>query len=449
MSDSRNGRDARRVPEAIDWHEGMLLAPQHFQQLSLRGEELLHYHSAALAPFHWGVLRLAVDEAALTQGLLRVSEIEAVLPDGLVVTLDDQPPLEIDLKPYGAALETRKAMVYLAVPARRPGLSPVNGEFPRYRSVEGAPVVDESSGEGDVFIPRLRPCPVLLIAEAPSQRYAALPIARVQRSDEKFSLDESYEPPALLAPRGSRFGSIAAQVSERLRKKAEVLSDRAHSHVVVETPQLLETRLMIHGLTGALPRLEAVLAAGRAHPFELYLALCDVAGHAAVVGHGLIPPLFPPYDHADPLAAFLRVRDFVLRVAQEGVSESYTPFRFHWESGAYGLMFDESWRNVSLVLGVRGESGLTDDEVEEWIAGSLIGSQGLIQDMRDRRVLGARRQRIEAEGDLVPASGVLLFSLTPDPDFVQPNQVLQVWNVGDRGDTPGVIEIVLYVKVPR
>jgi type VI secretion system protein ImpJ len=449
MSDPRNGRDARRVPEAIDWHEGMLLAPQHFQQLSLRNEELLHYHSAALAPFHWGVLRLAIDEAALTQGLLRVSEIEAVLPDGLVVTLEDQPPLEIDLKPYGAALETRRAMVFLAVPARRPGLSPVHGEFPRYRSVEGAPVVDESSGEGDVFIPRLRPCPVLLIAEAPSQRYAALPIARVQRSDEKFSLDEGYEPPALVAARGSRFAGIAAQVSERLRKKAEVLSDRAHSHVVVETPQLLETRLLIHGLTGALPRLEAVLASGRAHPFELYLALCDVAGHAAVVGHGLVPPLFPPYDHADPLAAYLRVRDFVLRVAQEGVSESYTPFRFHWESGAYGLMFDESWRGVPLVLGVRGQAGLTEDEVEEWMAGSLIGSQGLIRDMRDRRVLGARRQRIEAEGDLVPASGVLLFSLTPDSDFVQPSQVLQVWNVGDRGDTPGVIEIVLYVKVPR
>ena len=446
MSD---GRSARRVPEAIDWHEGMLLAPQHFQQLSTRNEELLHYHAAALSPFHWGVSRLEIDEAALTQGLLRVSEIEAVLPDGLIVTLAEQPPLEIDLKPYAAALETRRAMVYLAVPARRPGLSPLHGEFPRYRSVDGAPVVDESSGEGDVFIPRLRPCPVLLVAEAPSQRYSALPIARIRRSDEKFTLDGDYEPPALVAGRDSRFGRIAAEVSERLRKKAEVLSDRSRSHAVIETPQLLETRLLIHGLTGGLPRLESLMAAGRSHPFELYLALCEVAGHIAVVGHGQIPPLFPPYDHADPLAAFLRVRDFVIRVAQEGVSESYTPFRFHWENGAYGLMFDESWRNVPLVLGVRGQAGLTDDEVEEWIAQSLIGSQPQMQDMRDRRVLGARRQRVEAEGDLMPASGVLLFSLTPDPDFVQTNQVLQVWNVGDRGETPQVTEIVLYAKVPR
>ncbi|HKI00424.1 MAG TPA: type VI secretion system baseplate subunit TssK [Thermoanaerobaculia bacterium] len=439
----------RPVTEAIDWHEGMLLAPQHFQQLSLRQEELLHYHAAALAPFHWGVLQLEIDEAALTQGVLRVGRIEAVLPDGLIVSrgANDPEPLEVDLKLHAAALAAGACMIYLAVPARGP--APLDGEMARYRSVEGGPVIDESSGEGEVYIPRLRPRPVLLVAEAPAQRYAALPIARVRRSDEKLSLDEGYEPPALRAAPGSRFGRVAAQISERLRKKAEVLSDRARPQGVVQAPQLLETRLMIHSLVGALPRLEAVLAAGQAHPFELYLALCEVAGHAAVVGHGLVPPLFPAYDHADPMAAFRRVSDYILRVAGEGISESFSPFRFYYENGAYSVVFDELWRSLPLVLGVRGQTGMTEDEVEEWIAQSLIGSQGLVQDMRDKRILGARRTRTEGEGDLVPASGVLLFSLEPDPDFVQPNQVLQVWNVGDRGETPRVVEIVLYVKVPR
>ena len=79
-------RDSSKITEAIDWHEGMLLAPQHFQQLALRQEELLHYHAAALAPFHWGVLRRDIDTAALTEGLLRVGGLEAVLPDGLVVS---------------------------------------------------------------------------------------------------------------------------------------------------------------------------------------------------------------------------------------------------------------------------------------------------------------------------------------------------------------------------
>jgi type VI secretion system protein ImpJ len=449
MTDSR--REALKITEAIDWHEGMLLAPQHFQQLSLRQEELLHYHAAALAPFHWGVLRLDVDSAALTQGVLRVAELEAVLPDGLTVSreLDDPQPLEVDLKPYAAAIEGGAVTVYLAVPARRSGLSPIQGEFPRYRSVDGGPVVDESSGEGDVFIPRLRPCPVLLVAEAPSRRYSALPVARVRRADQKFRLDESWEPPALRVPLGSPLGRLAAEVAERLRKKTEVLSDRTRARGVSQPSQMLETQLMIHSLMGALPRLEAILGTGAAHPFALYLALCEVAGHAAAVGHGLVPPLFPPYDHADPMAAFTRVRDFILRVAGEGVSESYSPFRFYFEHGFYNLAFDEDWRNQSLVLGVRGTSGMSDDEVERWVEQSLIGSQGLIQGMRDRRVLGARRRRIEREGDLVPAGGVLLFSLESDPEFVQPNQILQVWNAADRGDTPRVVEIVLYVKVPR
>jgi type VI secretion system protein ImpJ len=238
-------------------------------------------------------------------------------------------------------------------------------------------------------------------------------------------------------------------VAERLRKKTGVLTDRTRARGVAQPAQMLETQLMIHSLMGALPRLEAVLATGVAHPFALYLALCEVAGHAAAVGHGFVPPIFPAYDHADPMAAFARVRDFILRVASEGVSESYSPFRFYFEHGFYSLGFDESWRNLPLVLGVRGQAGMSEEETEAWVEQSLIGSQSLIPGMRDRRVLGARRNRIEREGDLVPAGGVLLFSLTPDPEFIQPGQVLQVWNAADRGETPRVVEIVLYVKVPR
>jgi len=444
--------DSRRVPEAIDWHEGMLLAPQHFQQLALRQEELLHYHAAALAPFHWGVLRLAIDMAALTQGVLRVAELEAVLPDGLVVSreLDDPEPLELDLAVSGAELAGgRAATVHLAVPVRRSGVSPLQGEFPRYRSIDGGPVVDESSGEGDVDIPRLRPCPVLLLGEAPPLRYSAIPIARVRKADEKFRLDDAWEPPSLRVPRGSRLGRLAMEVSERLRKKTEILADRTRARGVTQPSQMLETQLMIHSLMGMLPRLEAILLTGAAHPFALYLALCEVAGHVAAVGHGLVPPLFPPYDHADPMTAFGPVRDFILRVAGEGVSETYSPFRFYFDHGAYNLPFEEPWRGLPLVLGVRGQAGMDDHEIEAWVESSLIGSQSLMQGMRDRRVLGVRRRRVEREGDLVPAGGVLLYALEPDPELIQPNQILQVWNVADRGEIPRVAEVVLYVKVPR
>jgi hypothetical protein len=49
----------------------------------------------------------------------------------------------------------------------------------------------------------------------------------------------------------------------------------------------------------------------------------------------------------------------------------------------------------------------------------------------DRRVLGAARKRVEAERDIVPPRGVLLYVLEPDPQFVQAGERLLVQNTVD------------------
>src|SRR6266568_4617056 len=101
----RKGRaaiTAREVPPAVQWHEGMLLAPQHFQLQTQRQETLLHYHSAAIAPFLWGVRHVEIDSVMLVDGVFRVLELEAVMPDGLVVahSAGEVPDLTLDLKPF-------------------------------------------------------------------------------------------------------------------------------------------------------------------------------------------------------------------------------------------------------------------------------------------------------------------------------------------------------------
>ena len=60
--------DARDIPDSIQWHEGLLLTPQHFQQLSLRQEALLQYVASTIAPFNWGVRYLKIDPASLAAG---------------------------------------------------------------------------------------------------------------------------------------------------------------------------------------------------------------------------------------------------------------------------------------------------------------------------------------------------------------------------------------------
>jgi outer membrane protein len=66
----------------IQWHEGMLLSPQHFQQESARADTLVAWQSLSANALAWGVKHFDIDESLLANGLLRVNSLEAVFPDG-------------------------------------------------------------------------------------------------------------------------------------------------------------------------------------------------------------------------------------------------------------------------------------------------------------------------------------------------------------------------------
>ena len=66
----------------IQWHEGMLLSPQHFQQESARVDTLVAWQSLSANALAWGVKHFDIDESLLANGLLRVNSLEAVFPDG-------------------------------------------------------------------------------------------------------------------------------------------------------------------------------------------------------------------------------------------------------------------------------------------------------------------------------------------------------------------------------
>lgn len=443
----RKGRAAATatdVPPAIQWHEGMLLAPQHFQWLSRRHESLLHYHSVAISPFHWGVRHLRIDPVLLVDGLFRVLELEAVMPDGLVVShrADEAPDLTADLTARLDDMRQRPVTVHLAVSGRGRGLA--LGE--RYGFEEGGPAVDENTGDGDLVVPVLKPRLRLLLDDEPAPKYVSFPLARIVYRNEVFTRS-SYEPPWLRVAPGSALFETSLGIATRLREKAAFLAEQVRSpSSSARVPQLLETKAMVHALVGALPAFEAVLRCGVAHPFQLYLALCDVLGHVAGLGRSLVPPVLEPYDHNDLAASFEQVREALFQAMEEGIHEAYTAYPLAFEEGAWRVRFDPDWSARALILGVRAPAGVPDSEMAAWMAASLVAARPKIRDLWDRRVVGARRRRIEADGDLVPSRGVSLYSLSADPEFVTPGEELEIRNLDDREGRRRPDEVVLYVR---
>ena len=93
---------------------------------------------------------------------------------------------------------------------------------------------------------------------------------------------------------------------------------------------------------------------------------------------------------------------------------------------------------------------MSESDVLTWVEECLIGSQPRMQSMRERRILGAVRQRIDGDTELVPARGVVLFALRADARFIEPNEVLQIFDATAQGGSRRPAEIVLYIKnVPR
>ena len=434
------------IPAMIQWHEGLMLTQQHFQQATLRGEMLLQYHFYKVSPFHWGVCQLRYDPGSLVAGILRILDLEAILPDSLLVSYHGSSTdnLEIDLNPYLEEIADNKALtISLAVPIRN--IDSLNKDLARYAAYEAMPVADENTGDNEVRINRLKPRPKLLVGENPSAKYSSFPLMKIKYINGSFVASE-YIPPILNVAVQSQLGLLCASVVKRLREKALFLADQAQSTSSNSSmPIGTEAKNIVYRLVSALPTFEALLITSQSHPYQLYLGLCSIVGQLAGIGTSLIPPVFAAYNHNDLLATFEQATEYIFRVLTEGVTENYKVVRFRYENNIFSAFFEGDWMTKRLLLGMRAQEGVTERELHIWGQECLIGSRTKMKLLRETRILGATRQRVDRDEELIPVKGVMLFTLRADAEFIEPNEVLQIFNSPERSTTRPPAEIVMYV----
>lgn len=440
--------DGTDIPEPIQWSEGMLLGPHHFQQATRRGEALLAYHLGWAAPFHWGVARLKIDTVRLTAGMLRVLELEAVMPDGLVVThpADDGADLQVDLASFAPQLEAGPLRIYLAVASHRGGAALTSGHLARYRSVDGEEVADENTGDNALALPRLRPQLRLHVGAAPAQSFTSFPLAEVARRNEGLELTD-FAAPLLVVMTQSMLAEQCRDLRQRVRAKAAFIAERLHSpEAELREATMIELRHSLQCLIAELPGFEAVLDSAAAHPFAVYAALARLAGNLAALGAGVVPPLFDPYNHNEIARSFAPVLSFANRML-DSVSETHVPVAFVYEAGSFRLMIEPAWLRSDLLIGVRARPRQSEREIIAWIEEAVIASSERVSALAATRIRGAARRQLTAEEDIefLPARGTYIFRIAADPNFILPRRVLEIINPADRAGDRRPVDIVLHV----
>ena len=116
--------------------------------------------------------------------------------------------------------------------------------------------------------------------------------------------------------------------------------------------------------------------------------------------------------------------------------------------GVFSIFLEEAWSDRPLVLEIRPRPGVYVRDLISWAEQCLIASKSKIQSMREKRILGAARERIDSEEELFPAPGSVLFSLKVDPQSIDRNEILEILNTEAGLEKSSPAEIVLYVRNP-
>ncbi len=70
---------------AVNWHEGLFLQPHHFQAWDRHWSERVSTGEQWLNPFSYGILSIAINEAALSAGYLQIDSLRCKTPGGVLI----------------------------------------------------------------------------------------------------------------------------------------------------------------------------------------------------------------------------------------------------------------------------------------------------------------------------------------------------------------------------
>lgn len=432
------------VVPAIQWHEGMLLSPQHFQQLEKRWEQILRFVLTHTGSPHWGVKNLKLDRIHLPTGLFRVLSVDVLFPDGLLTTYQSREGslLEIDLTPHREEIMRARGTVYLCVPAELPNTSTTIGDFPRYAMNDGIDIVDEHAPDNVIQISHLIPKLTLQFGQVPPARHVSIPIARVAYVDASFTLLPYTAPCFSLAPE-TPLAQQCQSIVHRIREKAAYLSEQWQSQL--GTALLAGTTAQLSPLVTVLPMIEPLLLEPTS-PHKIYQALCVVAGHLSSLRLGQIPPVFPSYNHHDIAACFEPVLEWIGFILNN-IEKAYDILLFNRHDRIFSVPLHHELSEKNLLIGLKATIGMSEAELEEWMKDAIITSQSTFEAARIRRITGAPRHLIQGQEmyELMPGRGVLIFRLTVDPSYIRPGEKLIIVNPTDTSEKRPK-EVVLYLK---
>lgn len=426
----------------VQWHEGMLLSPQHFQYNERRIEELFYTATLCDAYSAWGVLECDFDKNLLGQGIVEITHLFAILPDGTPVL--HTPEIE---KPTQKSLALRYNLNELGLKNATEVticlcLYRASNSKKRYDSVEYGNIPDDNSSDAVINLPILRP-KLFLSHEAVPNECSGFPLLKVFFDGKQFSI-QPFLPASLRIQNDHPIRKKLAEIVLNIRQKATYLINK--SQHTTSAILLRETQSILKPLISCLCILEPLIGHEKLHPERLFDHLLNVAANLLPLQTTQIAgtlPAYNPFDPGNSIEYFLRIFEKTI----SSIQQKYLSVPFHQQDRLFYLHMQPTYVNENLYIGFRCPPGASEKQMHDWLQEAIISSDEKIEVVTTRRISGATRTLVNDDelDDLIPNSSTLIFSIKKGDEFVKAKNNLNIFNPGDNQETRP-LDITLFVR---
>jgi len=441
------------VPQPIQWFEGMLLSPQHFQQQNAYVEQLLFHQLQRVSPYFYGFLSLSFTPGTVTDNKLQIAEANAVMPDGTVINYDQKEQLqaggedansvllEYDLQELDKGLPAKKPFfLYLAI-ARQVGAcaSDTDTDTKRYESINTGKVMDQNQAQNQVDLIRLKPRLQLLSKAERTPNYSYLPVARLQKNHDGSFQRLAYTPPMLamtsslkLSPAYSSIGHELGSCINLLKNKAKELRSNFLEKSSSNLPLTHEQKQVLYHLSHQLPAIEVMLHSHKTHPYDMYLATVRLASSLSILKEDILPGDYKTYNHYHLDGIFAPIFKELKALTNE-LQLSFKTLSFYRVEDRFEYEFQQQSKD-KILLSFGLNQRVSQEQLISWIEKAYICTLDKVEELALRRSIGVEtRQRLESfkSLDLNAGEDEVFYQLPVDPEFITVGEKLVIMSSDD------------------
>lgn len=450
-----NAHQHVRVPEPVDWRQGMLISPQHFQQQDVYMDRLTTHKMFVSQPNYWGLIDIEVNESDLRSEKIVIERLHGILRDGQIIEMGDGARLEAVIpealaegKSDGSEAAHIPEAITVSVGVFRSGSSTDQGvqQRPqkRFDSFNCPDVADENNANLTVDMRKKKVVVQIFLGDDIPGIYETIPLFKVVAGHNGYKVASSHPPMLDVKVSKSLFKEESLwqktqQLISSIRSKAADMAGTGFNGSA-------EAKAM-SAMLAKVPAIEVLLNMNMVHPFQLYMAMVDLAASVNSLSLANKPMIPPGYDHDRPEKGFKFILDRLKLLVDRIEPDFRTYVFFSEEPGMYEIDLPEGISTKELLIKLVPEEGQHSSKVSSWIESAKVGPEAQMKVLRRGRLKGFERQLLDADRriKLKLSESDLIFSLTSGTKggVIKPNTKLQIH--GKRESHPGKI----YLCVPK